>query len=241
MKSISTTLGVLIVALLLVPGAASAQQPDTAGASRIIDVHPGLTADEFAAFAAELGSVLRFRQLGDARTLPRGAVDLGIELASTPLDIVSPTVSFPRLAARFGVSDRVDIGAWGGVNTRAHYGLAGADVKVALVEEGPRWPVTFSIRPGVTTLIGPSEVWAASASVDLTVSRTFGALSPYAGVASTASLAVERSAAVDLDPATAEGSFSYAGLAYRWRTISASAEVQKGDQVSYALRIGTRF
>ena len=66
-------------------------------------------------------------------------------------------------------------------------------------------------------------------------------MSPYVGVATTASLAVERSKEVDLDPATAEGSLAYAGLPYRWRALILSAEAEKGALISYGFRIGTRF
>jgi hypothetical protein len=239
MKPIATALSILgLVGLVatLAPAPASAQQVGT-----IIDLTPELTNGEFAAFAADVGSALRFRQLGDARTLGRGDVDVSVEFASAPIGNANRSISFPRIVGRFGVSDRVDVGAWGGLNSSARYGLAGADLKILLLQQGSAWPVTFSIRPSVTTLIGPSEVFAAGAGLDLTVSRAIGPVAPYAGVASTASLAIERSTKVDLDPATAEGSVAYAGLAFRWRTMVMAAEVEKGTRVSYAFRIGTRF
>jgi hypothetical protein len=81
----------------------------------------------------------------------------------------------------------------------------------------------------------------ASAQTPGTAGRSFGAVSPYIGVATTATLAVERSNDVDLDPATADGSAAYAGLSYRWRALVLSAEAEKNVLVSYAFRIGTRF
>lgn len=75
----------------------------------------------------------------------------------------------------------------------------------------------------------------------MSVSRAIGPLSPYLGVATSATLAVERSDDVDLDHATAEGSLAYAGLSYRWRSLVLSAEVEKGALVSYGFRVGTRF
>jgi hypothetical protein len=267
MKPLSTTLGVLTLALTLAPVPAIGQQIDagsaaphlnTAYRSVVFDLHPELTKDEFEEFAAELGSVLRFRQLGDATTLGRGKVDFGVELATSAIDdrkaawnstTSRPTASynlarslaFPRVVGRFGVSDRVDVGAWGGLNPRANYGLVGGDARIVVVREGPARPVTFSIRPSVTTLVGPAEVWAAYTSLDLSVSRAFGRFSPYAGVATTASVAVERSKDVDLDPATATRSLAFAGLSYRWRALVVSGEVEKGARVGYAFRLGTQF
>ena len=96
-------------------------------------------------------------------------------------------------------------------------------------------------NPSVTSLVGPSEVWAANASIDLSLSRAFGPVAPYVGVATSGTLAIERSNDVSLDPATANASIAYAGLSYRWRSVAVSAEVEKGTHVSYAFRVGTRF
>ena len=93
----------------------------------------------------------------------------------------------------------------------------------------------------MTALIAPSEVMVGNTSVDVTVSRAFGNLSPYAGIAASSLAAVERSAAVDLDAVSTGSSLSYAGLSYRWRPLVLSAEVQRASEVTFAFRVGTRF
>jgi hypothetical protein len=267
MKAFSTVIGIMGLAAILAPAPANAQHVDAARptlhvsdayGSCFFDLHPELTKEEFAQFADELGSVLRFRQLGDPTTLGKGKVDLSLQYASTSIDeskgawnntmshpaadhYLGGSIAFPRIVARFGVSDRVDVGAWGGLDPHSNYGMVGVDTKIALLKQGPARPVSVSIRPSIGALVGPSEVWASNASFDVSASRAIGPLSPYVGVATTASVAVERSDDVDLEPATAEGSLAYAGLSYRWRTLILSAEVEKGTLVSYAFRIGTRF
>jgi len=242
MKPFVTVIGALILVVSFAVIPARAQGSDS-GRPRLVatafDLQPGLTKDKFDEFTAEVGSVLRFRQLGDPAAIGRGNVDLSWEFDHAP--IYGSTGAFPRMVARFGVSDRVDIGAWGGLDTGGDYGLAGVDTKIVLLQQGARWPVSVSIRPSITSLIGPSKVWAGSASIDVSASRAFGPLSPYVGVATSGSLAIERSKDVDLDPATADRAFAYAGLAYRWRLLSVAAEVENGAGVSYGLRIGTRF
>jgi hypothetical protein len=201
------------------------------------NLQPGLTKAEFKTFADEIGSVLRFRQLGDPAPIGKGEGHIGVQFANTPFDD-----ALPRVVGRFGLSDRVDFGAWGGFNTSSNWGLAGIDTTIALVMQGPGRPVTISLRPSITSLIGPSEVWVGNASIDLSVTRTYRDFSPYAGVATTGSAALERSKDIDLDPVVADGgSLAYAGLSYRWRSVVASAEVEKGSFVSYGFRIGTRF
>jgi hypothetical protein len=97
------------------------------------------------------------------------------------------------------------------------------------------------VRPSIASLIYPFEVLVGTVSVDVSVSRAFGPLSPYGGLGGSTSAAVERSMAVDLDPATVNHSFAFAGLSYRWRALIVSGEVEKGARVNYAFRVGTRF
>jgi hypothetical protein len=99
----------------------------------------------------------------------------------------------------------VDVGAWGGLNPDSDFGLVGVDTKILLLREGPSRPVSVSVRPSLTSVVGPSDVWVGTTSVDLTVSRAFGPVSPYAGVAARSSIAFERTADVDLDPRTRRG------------------------------------
>jgi hypothetical protein len=269
MRPFSTVIGALGLAAILAPAPAGAQYPDNgkpaphlhvspAHGSCFFDLHPELTQREFEEFAGELGSIARFRQLGDATTLGRGRFDVSVQYGNTPIDdskgawnntmshptadhYLGQSIALPALVARYGVSDRVDIGAWGTINPQSNYGLVGIESKVALLRQGSGRPVSVSIRPSITSLVGPSEVWAGNMSVDLSVSRAFGPVSPYAGVAASSSLAVERSQDVDLDPATADGSLAYAGVSYRWRAFLLSAEMEKGRLFSYGFRIGTRF
>lgn len=230
MKPFPIVIGTLGILAILVPAPASAQQT------------------ELKAFTAEVGSLLRFRQFSDATTLGRGGVEIGVQFS--PGDDANPawdglsldqSRALPGVVARFGVGDRVDIGAFGQINSRSDYAVAGIDSKILLLEQGPGRPVSVAIRPSITALLGPTEVWAASAGIDFSASRTIGRLSPYVGVATTGSVAVERSSALDLDPATADRSLAYAGLSYRWRALAMSAEVEKADAVSYGIRVGTRF
>jgi len=260
-------IGTLGLVATLAPAPASAQQSDNAGPathvsdthrSPFFDLHPELTKDEFEQVTRELGSVLRFRQLRDTTTVRKGDVDLSVQFANARIDDskaawnntishptadqhVSASMSFPRVVARFGVSDRVDVGALGGLAPRANYGLVGVDSRIALLQQGPTRPVSVSVRPSITLLVAPSEVLVGNAGVDLSVSRAIGPVSPYAGVAASTSGAVERSKNVDLDPVSAGASLAYAGLSYRWRPLILSAEVEKGAQVRYAFGIGTRF
>ena len=236
MRVFSTVFGTLAMAATLAPAPARAQSGN-------IDLHPGMTREAFSALTADVGSLLRFRQLGDSMTLGRGNADVAVQLANALAadGARSWSLSFPKVVARVGVSDRVDVGALGGINADANYGLIGFDTRIALMTEGSSRPVSVSIRPSITSLVGPSDVWAASVGVDVSVSRAFGRLSPYAGLAALSTGAIERRDDIDLDPVSANDSRAYAGVTCRWGMLSVAAEVEKGDAVSYGFRIGTRF
>jgi hypothetical protein len=215
----------------LAPAPVSAQTPG----------NPKLTTEELAAIAADLGAVLRFRQLGDTTTLPKGRVDVGVQFASAPIEDAAGAWNVTRFVARFGVSDRVDLGVWGGQNSGTNSGMAGMDVKIGLLRQSPDMPVSVSVRPSFSSLVGASDFWGGTTSVDLSVSRAFGALAAYGGVAATSSLAVERLADIDFENTSAGATVSYIGVSYTWRSLIAAAEIEHGTKASYAFRIGTRF
>lgn len=222
--------------------------------SDFFDQHPQLTTDQFEEFTAQLGSVLRFRQLSDATTLGKGNIDVSVQFTNSPIAApkaawsgptadryLERSISLPQVVARFGVKDRVDLGVWGGVDGYARYGLVGVDTKVALLRQGPTVPVSVSVRPSATFLVGSSALWAGTVGADVTVSRAFGAASPYAGLAASSSGAIARPKTVALDAVSAGESLAYAGLSYRLGFLVLSGEAQKAGQVSYAFRVGTRF
>jgi hypothetical protein len=231
---------------------------DDAYSSCFFDLHPELTQAEFDEFTAELGSILRPHQLGDTRTLGKGHFDVGLDFARTGINdakgawnntmshptadhYLGQSIQFPRLVARLGVSDRVDLGVSGGLDPHSNWGLASVEARIVVMRQGPARPVSVAVRPSLTSLIGPHEVWVGNASLDILVSRALGSFAPYVGFSSSASLGVERSNDVDLDHAVAARSPVYAGVTYQVRGISLSAEVEHGKLNAFSIRTSTRF
>jgi hypothetical protein len=46
------------------------------------------------------------------------------------------SIAFPRIVGRYGVTDRIDVGAWGGVDVHSNYGIVGVESKIALMQQG---------------------------------------------------------------------------------------------------------
>lgn len=247
MRRLMPVIGILGLVATFTVAPASAQS---------IHLEPELTTEQFRDFTAELGSVLWSRQFGDATLLQRSEVNIGVQVATTPTDVstdawtntissgdhrVGRFLSFPRVAARFGVNDRVDIGAVGGFAPDGNYGLGGVDARFALVKQGPSVPVSVLVRPSVTLLFAPSEVLVGTLGIDVSVSRAWGPLMPYAGLGATTSGALELSNSVNLDPVDAGAPVAYAGLSYRWHALVVSGQVEKLRRVHYTFGVGTRF
>ena len=191
---------------------------------------PVATRDQLQGVADELGPVLRFRQLGDTNTVGKGDA----EVAASWSDM-------PAVSARFGVAERADFGGWAAFQRNGQYGVLGVDTKVILAREGTGLPVSIAVRPSITALVGASNLWAASAAVDVSISRAFGPLSPYGGLAASSTAAFARSSRLGLEPETAGQTYAFAGIAYRWRAMILAGEVEDGTSVNYAFRVGTRF
>jgi hypothetical protein len=266
MKTSSILIGTLAAVTALAPAAraqqASSGRPtlhvDDAYDNCFFDLHPELTEAQFKEFAGELGSILRSRQLGDARTLGKGRFELSAQYTDARIDdakgawnntmshphadhYLGEAIAFPRLSARLGVSDRVDVGAWGTVSQHSNYWIVGADTRIAILRQDRGRPVSVSLRPSLSGLFGPDELTAGSASLDITASRAIGPVSPYLGVTTTASTAHAHAPDVALHDVTATGGAVYGGLSYQWRKLALSAEVEHGTLFSYGLQLGTRF
>ena len=167
MRSFSIVGFILIVVAIVFPASAVAQTVDPgkpvlhvndAYSNCFFELHRDLTPQDFEEFAREIGSIMRFRQLGGTEPLGRGKVDISLQYSATPVDdskgawnntmshpaadhYLGDAIMLPRLTARFGLNDRTDLGVWGTVAQHSNYGIVGVDTKILLVQQGPSRPV----------------------------------------------------------------------------------------------------
>jgi len=222
------------------------------------DLHPELTQAEFDEFTREGSALLHDQQLAGAEALGRGVVHVSLDYASTAVDdskgawnntmshpaadhYLGNRLAFPRLGVRVGVASRVDVGAWGTLNPNSNYGFIGLDTKVTILRQDERMPVSFAVRPTAAALLGPEEVLVSDLGFDLSVSRLYKGLAPYAGLSAHTATGLERSPDVDLDTARQSYSGAFVGLSYRWKQLFVAGQADAGPLTTYSMRLSGVF
>lgn len=110
-----------------------------------------------------------------------------------------------------------------------------------LLDERDGLPVSLSVRPNVASLVGASEVQVWTFGTDVSVSRNFAGLAPFAGVGLNTSLAVENSDDTDVGNQVALRAIPFAGLDYNWGALSVGAQAELSSLPVFSGRLGARF
>lgn len=223
------------------------------------DLHPELSQGELHTFTAEAASVTRFQQLQAPAGLPGGDWSLSMAMSVTPIDDskgawndtfshpeddhwLGDDVRFPRLVVRRGLTEHVQVGAWGTANPSSNYGFAGLDAMISwsVGREGGL-PVDVAVRPSATTMLGPDELWAGNAGLDATAGLTWKGLSPYVGVGGTLGVAVERTDEVDLAPSVTLAPVAVTGVTWRVWHVRLGAEATWSNVQTFGVTAGAEL
>jgi len=222
------------------------------------DLHPELTEAQFERFGTEAGSIARFKQVAAADTLGQWNFDFGVGYTHTPIDdtkgawnntmthpgedhYLGNAVAAPLLELRMGIFDRVDLEAYGSVNWLSNYGFFGVATKVGILRQEDGAPVSLAIRPSVAGVVGPSEVQVWNLSTDLSVSRRFWGLAPFAGVGVNSNIALDRSNDTEVGHQASVLPAAFVGADYRWRMLSVGVQAELSALVGYNAHLGLQF
>ncbi|HSQ31231.1 MAG TPA: hypothetical protein VLN49_15330 [Gemmatimonadaceae bacterium] len=181
-----------------------------------VEFASNLTQSAFHRFAREFGSVSAFKQLAPASTLRKGSISLGIEMMSFNVDewsdawndtFAHPTDhhplgsnhKFPKLKARVGITDNIDMGVFYARNPEANYGWVGLDGKYRVLTESENMPVSLAVRAAYTKTLYVTDMDMHAVTADVSVGRTvWYGIRPYVGLGADGVLARETSNAVNL-------------------------------------------
>src|SRR5690349_1075094 len=163
-------------------------------------IDPALTQGAWREFVSEIGPVMYLRPLATARPLGKGRFEIAALGSATRIDQTKRAwndtfshpdadhpltegnaLNIPGLMVRGGVTDRVDVAAYGTKSMNANYGIVGAQLQYNVLHDTTS-RLAAAVRATGVRLVGPEDLSASVYGVDLVVSRTFGFVSPYAGV-----------------------------------------------------------
>jgi len=157
-----------------------------------------LSQAEFQTLSEDFGSAMSYKPVSPTAPLGGGlipvGIDIGIEATSTDIsksgaillkatnnavDIKSMII--PKLHIAVGIPFGIDVAAFTSVVPSTSIKLTGAELRVALLKGGVAYP-SIGIRGAMTKMSGVDELAFDTKSIDLSISKGFLMLTPYAGV-----------------------------------------------------------
>ena len=218
-----------------------------------------LTQGAFEKFSREFGSVSAFKPTMAPVNLGRGRFAIAVEALGFSIDdhtdrwndtFVHPDAehdlgsdqTFPKLRARVGVTDDLDLGAFYTRNPKANYGWVGVDASYGLLQQSEGAPVSVSVRGAWTRTLFVHDMKMNTGTAQVGVARTlWNVFTPYVYGGVDEVIAQETSDRVDLETETETVPHVMTGAELRWWHVAIGAEVHVSDLTSYQVQIAALF
>lgn len=236
MRGLIVTLG---ATALLFGGASQARDIDFSG-----DL-TGFAQDEFRLISEDLAAVLSYKPLQPPKPLGVVGLDVGVEWTSTFVESSdswqqatgSDIETFPmaRLSAQKGLPFGIDIGGTYASAPDSDVEIIGGQLRFALMRGGIARPAV-GIRAAHTRLTGHDDLDFDTSSLDISISKGFGMLTPYGGVgqvwANSEYTGDEPLLQGNLDKESFSDSKVYAGLRMNFVLFKLTVEADQTGDVS---------
>jgi len=207
-----------------------------------------LSQQEFRLLSEDLGAAFSYKGVTPAKRLGPVGFDIGIEVTQTDVENSAvfakagagdqSKILTPKLHVNVGLFAGIDLGAFLGGTSDLDASVFGMDARFALMEDTLTTPA-IALRLSGTRTNG-MEVRVGTVAADLMVSKTFTAITPYAGVG------FARISAKPHVTTLGDESFNksrvFGGLNLNLAIANFAIEAEKmGDNTSYTAKIGVRF
>ncbi len=208
--------------------------------------------DDFRSLSEDLGAALSYRPIAPGEPLGLLGFDVGIEATATDLHNSSVYrratgssqnyLIVPKLHAHKGLPWRLNIDAFYSSVPGSNVELIGGALGVALLEGGVTMPA-LTLRASATRLSGVDELDFDTRSVELTLSKGFAMLTPYAGIGRVDVKSKPTGiATLALTGESFDLNKIFAGLNINLGLVNLAFEADKtGDASSYSAKFGLRF
>lgn len=197
----------------------------------------------------DLGSALSYKSLIPAEPLGILGFDIGLEVGATKLSgngfdaavggDAPGTLLVPKVHLHKGLPFAIDVGAFLSSVPSSNIRLTGAELRYAFIEGNTILPA-IAVRGTYSALSGVNHLDLKSTGLELTISKGFVMLTPYAGLGK---VKVKGSSDVGgLSSVDSTLSKSYIGLNVNLGLMNLAAETDKtGDNTTTSVKFGFRF
>ena len=237
---VRTTLALLCAAVLL-PVAAIADSLDSLSS---------LSQERFNSFSRNLGAATHYKSLSPAEGLGILGFDIGVNLSSTDIDQslfdLASSGSFdgaelilPRVHLQKGLPFGLDVGASFSNVPQTDISVLGGELRLSIVDGGIVTPAV-ALRASYSQVEGIENLAFNSSALELTISKGFLLLTPYAGVGLVRTRA-EPDNLGTLRAETFDQEKIYAGVVLNFGFALTLEADRTGDFRTYSAKTGIRF
>jgi hypothetical protein len=207
-----------------------------------------LAQSEFAGLAKDFTAAASYKGVSPAEPLGIIGFDVGAEVSATQLQHADvwrkagydhTSVYMPKLHVHKGLPFNIDVAGSLTAVPGSDIKLVGGEIKYAIIPGGIALPAV-AVRAAATRLYGVDQLDLSTKSVELTVSKGFLMLTPYAGIGQVWGTLTPNVA--NLKKETPSASKLFAGLNVNLGLANLAAEVDRtGDNQTVSAKLGFRF
>jgi hypothetical protein len=211
----------------------------------------GIAQGEFRDFTEEAGLMISYLPLSPAEPLGILGFDAGLETTFVDIhndqsywanatDSDPPSVILiPKLHVQKGLPFGIDVGAVYSKISQLNLSLAGAEIKWAAIAGNAALPAV-ALRGSYTKLMGVDDLDIETYGADVSVSKGFAFITPYAGVGQTWVRSSENSSLV-LEDEQVSLSRAFAGVKITFLVVNLVAEAHFSKVPLYTARVNLAF
>ncbi len=213
----------------------------------------GVAQAAFKAFSEDMSSALSYKAVIPAEPLGITGFDIGLEVTSTKMSNADDwqsavaggdsidTLYVPKLHAHKGLPFDIDVGVLYTSIPSTNIKLVGGELRYAFISGNVAIPAV-AVRGTYTKLSGIDNLDFGTKGLELSVSKGFAILTPYAGVGRVWTTSDPSASLPLLTKVEVEQTKYYVGANINFGLMNLALEGDKtGDSSSYAFKLGLRF